>query len=91
MTMPSMPHRVANDQDEQIVLGVDTHSDQHVAAVLTTLGTRLGSASFAATATGYQELVAWAATFGMLRRAGVEGTGSYGQRWPATCTRPGSR
>jgi transposase len=42
------------------------------------LGTRLGCASFAATAAGYQELVAWAATFGVLRRAGVEGTGSYG-------------
>jgi hypothetical protein len=39
-----------------------THSDRHVAAVLTTLGTRQGSASFAATAAGYQELVAWAAT-----------------------------
>ena len=81
--MPSMPQCVANDQDnnpaaEQIVLGVDTHRDQHVAAVLTPLGTRLGSASFAATAAGYQELVAWAATFGVLRRAGVEGTGSYG-------------
>ena len=61
--MSRMPHRVANDQDdhraaEQIVLGVDTHSDRHVAAVLTTLGTRLGSASFAATAAGYQQLVA---------------------------------
>ena len=54
------------------------HSDQHVAAVLTPLGTRLGSASFAATAAGYQELVASAATFGVLRRAGVEGTGSCG-------------
>ena len=80
--MPSMPPRVANDQDdhhadEQIVLGVDTHSDQHVAAVLTTVGTRLGSASFAATAADYQQLAAWAATFGVLRRAGVEGTGSY--------------
>jgi transposase len=83
MTMPSVPHRVANDQDdhhaaEQIVLGVDTHSDHHVAAVLTTVGTRLGSASFAATAAGYQQLAAWAATFGVLRRAGVEGTGSSG-------------
>jgi hypothetical protein len=43
---------VPADQDDnsaanEIALGVDTHSDRHVAAVLTTLGTRLSSKSFA--------------------------------------------
>jgi transposase len=33
---------------------------------------------FPATAAGYQALLAWAGTFGVLRRAGVECTGSYG-------------
>jgi hypothetical protein len=47
---------------------VDNHSDRHVAAVLTTLGARLSSMSFPATAGGYRELVAWVGTFGVLRR-----------------------
>jgi transposase len=81
--MPSMPQPVADDQDdhspaEEIVLGVDTHSEVHVAVVLSTLGARLGSTNFPATAAGYRALLAWAGTLGVLRRAGVEGTGSYG-------------
>jgi transposase len=82
-TMASMPPPVADDQDdhspaEEIVLGVDTHSEVHVAVVLSTLGARLGSTKFPATAAGYRALLAWAGTLGVLRRAGVEGTGSYG-------------
>ena len=81
--MPSMPQPGLDDQDnhsaaEEIVLGVDTHSELHVAVVLSTLGARLGSTNVPATADGYQALLAWVATFGVLRRAGVEGTGSYG-------------
>jgi transposase len=38
----------------------------------------LGACSFQATAAGYQELLKWARSFGDLRQAGVEGTGSYG-------------
>src|SRR5947209_11719341 len=82
-TMPSMPQPVSDDQDdssaaEEIVLGVDTHSEVHVAVVLSTLGARLSSTNVPATAGGYRALLAWAGTFGVLRRAGVEGTGSYG-------------
>jgi transposase len=82
MTMPSMPQPVSDDQDssaaKEVILGVDTHNDVHVAAVITALGVQLGTASFPATAAGYQALVGWVGTLGMLRRAGVEGTGSYG-------------
>jgi transposase len=83
MTMPSMPEPVSDDQDdnsaaEEIVLGVDTHKDIHVAAVITSLGVLRESMRFPATAAGYQALLAWAGTFGVLRRAGVECTGSYG-------------
>ncbi|KAK1177212.1 transposase [Streptomyces sp. NBS 14/10] len=52
--------------------------DEHVAAVVTTLGLLVATASFPATAAGYEELHAWAGKFGVVRRAGVEGTGSYG-------------
>jgi hypothetical protein len=68
-TMPSMPQPVADDQDdhssaEEIVLGVDTHSEVHVAVVLSTLGARLSSTNFPATAAGYRALLAWRAHLG---------------------------
>ena len=80
--MPSMPHPALPSQDDipasEVVLGVDTHKDLHVAAVITTLGALLGSRAFAATRAGYEQLLTWARTFGPLQRAGVECTGSYG-------------
>ena len=80
--MPSMPQPVGHDQDnsatDEVVLGVDTHKDVHVAAVLTTLGVLLSNKNFPATAAGYQALLDWVGTFGVPRRAGVECTGSYG-------------
>ncbi|MGW1810888.1 IS110 family transposase [Streptomyces sp. NPDC002078] len=63
---------------EEVLLGVDTHKDTHVAAVVTVLGTVLDSRSFPATADGYRQLLTWARSFGVVRRAGVECTGSYG-------------
>ena len=54
---------------------VDTHKDVHVVAVLTTLGVLLSNKNFPATAAGYQALLDWVGTFGVLRRAGVECTG----------------
>jgi transposase len=62
---------------EETILGVDTHKDTHVAAVLTVLGALVETRSFPATAAGYRQLLAWARSFGVLRRAGVEGTGCY--------------
>ena len=61
-----------------VVIGVDTHSDFHVAAVLGPLGELLGTEQFSATTQGYQNLLEWAGSFGRVVRAGVEGTGSYG-------------
>ena len=73
---------MSDDQDastaSEVILGVDTHKDRHVAVVLTPLGVRLSSDNFPVTAAGYRALLAWVGTFGILRRAGVEGTGSYG-------------
>jgi transposase len=63
---------------EETVLGVDTHKDTHVAAVITVVGVLLGTRAFPATGAGYRRLLAWARSFGVLRRAGVEGTGCYG-------------
>jgi transposase len=73
---PSGQHDTAT---QDVVLGVDTHKDIHVAAVLTALGTVLGSATFPTTAAGYRRLLAWARGFGPVEGAGVECTGSYGK------------
>jgi transposase len=77
MTTTTMPAPRVDDQAE-IVLGVDTHRDEHVAAVLSLIGGLVATAAFPTTAAGYDELLAWARSFGVLRRAGVECTGSYG-------------
>lgn len=61
-----------------MVLGVDTHRDLHVAAVLSLVGAVIGTEVFPATAAGYRQLLKWARGLGMVRRAGVEGTGSFG-------------
>jgi transposase len=80
--MPSMPPPARSDQDksrtDEVVLGVDTHKEVHVAAVISVLDALLSSMAFPAAAAGYRDLLNWARTFGTLQRAGVECTGSYG-------------
>jgi transposase len=68
----------AGDPRGEVIVGVDTHKDVHVAAVITDLGVLLGSRCFPATAAGYGQLLAWTRRLGAVQRAGVEGTGSYG-------------
>jgi transposase len=68
----------SQDTVAEVVLGVDTHLDFHVAVALDELGRRLGDLSVPTTAKGYQSLVSWAERFGRVRSAGLEGTGSYG-------------
>lgn len=63
---------------DEVVLGVDTHRDVHVAAALSMVGQTLAVESFPATASGYEQLAQWALQFGSLRRAGVECSGNYG-------------
>ncbi|MFD9601302.1 IS110 family transposase [Streptomyces sp. NPDC059970] len=49
-----------------------------MAAVLSRLGAVMDTRSFPSTALGYRELWEWAGQLGTVRRAGVEGSGSYG-------------
>ena len=64
--MTSMPQAVASNQSgtcaEEVVLGVDTHKDTHVAAVVTVLGGVIECKAFPTTAAGYRSLlgVCWA-------------------------------
>jgi hypothetical protein len=76
MPQPSRPGET--DSAGEVILGVDTHADVHVAALLSAVGGLVATASFAATAAGYRALLTWARGHGPVRTAGVEGTGSYG-------------
>jgi transposase len=66
------------DTRVEVILGVDTHLDFHVAVTIDHLGRRLGESSVPTTAKGYEKLLCWAEGFGSVRCAGVEGTSSYG-------------
>jgi transposase len=66
------------DTTVEVILGVDTHLDFHVAVVVDHLGKRLGELSVPTTAKGYERLVCWVEGFGPVRCAGIEGTSSYG-------------
>ena len=70
--------RSPQSADVEVVLGVDTHLEFHVAVALDTLGRRLGELAVPTTTKGYKRLLCWAEDFGPVRCAGVEGTSSYG-------------
>src|SRR4051795_10615453 len=65
-------------KEKLVILGVDTHADEHVVVALDDFGRRLGHKTVPSTEAGYAALVAWAEEFGTLLRAGVEGSGSFG-------------
>jgi len=62
----------------EIILGVDTHLDVHVGAVIRITGQLLGTLSVPTSEAGYLKLLTWAGSLGPVRHAGVEGTGTYG-------------
>ena len=55
----------------EVVLGVDTHLDVNVGAVINHTGKFLGTFAAETSARGHLELVAWARSLGCIRRAGV--------------------
>jgi transposase len=71
--MPTLP-----DDGAEVILGVDTHEREHVAALIDDLGRLIATRGFAVTARGFKQLLTWARAHGAVRRAGVEGTGSFG-------------
>ena len=71
--MPSLDLR-RND----IVIGVDTHKDEHMAVALDGIGGYRGSYALPATPEGYAGMFSWAQEQGRVVAFGVEGTGSYG-------------
>jgi transposase len=75
--MPSMLLR-----RDDVVVGVDTHKDEHVAVLLDGLGGRLGEKFIPTTPAGFADLITFCheqvGENGRLIGFGVEGTGSYG-------------
>lgn len=61
-----------------VTVGVDTHSQLHHAVVLDQHGVLLGDKEFTTDLPGYQQLLEWASSYGIINAAGVECTGSYG-------------
>ena len=68
---------------QPITVGVDTHTDVHVAVALDGLGGLLGIRSVSTDRQGYEELVQWAGTFGPIVKVGIEGTGTTAAVWRA--------
>lgn len=63
----------------EVIVGVDTHKDQHIAIAIDGLGGRLDQAKqVVASIDGYEELLTWAKSLGEIYAFGVEGCGSYG-------------
>jgi transposase len=61
------------------VIGVDTHRDEHVLAVLTAAAAVVAGQAVRANARGYRETLRFAERYAAGRRAwAIEGTGSYG-------------
>src|SRR5215204_3766029 len=63
---------------EEVILGVDTHLDLHVAVALDQLGRRLGKITVPTSTRGYARLLRWAEGLGTVGCVGIEGTSSYG-------------
>jgi transposase len=67
-----------DDTIMQVVGGVDTHAEVHLAAVIDQVGRELGHAAFPTTPDGYAQLLEWLDQHGEPVLVGVEGTGMYG-------------
>src|SRR6266498_3741296 len=59
------------DGNRRVVAGVDAHTDEHHAAVLDESGRLLGTAAFATTREGSEQLIAWVAGHGVIVTVGV--------------------
>ena len=76
--MPSSTWGHMRVNQDEVILGVDTHLDKHVGAVISVAGKLLATQAVDTTSAGYLQLLAWARSLGDVRRAGIEGTATYG-------------
>jgi transposase len=74
----------------RIVVGIDTHKDQHVAAAIDPTAGLVATATFGNDGPGHAALAAWAAALGPIDCFGIEGTASYGKTLTAHLTAAGA-
>ena len=58
----------------QVIIGVDTHKDQHVAVALDGRGVRFDEKHVPVATLGYEELERWSRCLGEIHTFGIEGT-----------------
>jgi transposase len=73
-----MAMTIVEPATRRLTVGIDTHSDVHVAAALDEQGRLVGTESFPTTPTGDCRLHRWALELGTIDAVGIEGTGSWG-------------
>lgn len=73
-----------------VIIGIDTHADTHVAVAITDQGGRLAELAFDADPAGFAHVDNWARSLGTPIAWGVEGTSSYGAGLSRHLTRTGA-
>jgi transposase len=68
----------------QLILGIDTHKDLHVAVLVDRLGRFLAGASFGTTDAANTELVAWTGRSGQVTSAGWRAPAATATGSPST-------
>jgi hypothetical protein len=86
-----MESTIVASTQPQVIVGVDTHKQFHVAHAVDQLGRPLGTHRLAATPAGYRGFVSWAHELGQLVAVGIEGLVISVRVWPATFARRASR
>ncbi len=74
--MTGIGRHEGSSRDVQVIIGVDTHQDQHVAVAIDRQGVRLAKCHVPDTMYGYAELEWWARSLGEISAFGIEGTSS---------------
>lgn len=74
---------------EDIVGGIDTHTDTIHVAVITLLGREVADEQFPTTPAGYRAATDFLHQHGRIARVGIEGTSSYGAGIARTCAAAG--
>ncbi len=80
---------MAKRQERNIIGGVDTHQETHMAVVIDSIGRVQGTEAFRADAGGYREMLTWMRHHGQVVKVGVEGTGTYGAGLPRFLAKEG--
>ena len=77
---------VVDQEGSQLVVGVDTHQDEHVAVAIDRQGVRLGELHTWRPPMGMRSSN-WSRGLGEIHAFGIEGTGSYGRSRPFLTSR----